>query len=346
MMIASRLSLPARAAIFLLAAALLGACGRESPERLMSSAKEYLAKGDRNAALIQLKNLVSKAPNDGEARLLLGQTLLEGGDYAAAEQQLNKALELRQSPDKVLPFYAQALLAQGKRKEMMTEISRHKLSSPSATAEVRTLQGDAQMQLGNTARAREAYAAALAVVPGFSRARLGEATLLASEGKLDEALKSIDVVIASDPKLVEARQLRADILLVMGDRDGARKALEEAVAANGRYVPSRLSLIGVLIDTNDFDGAAKLIESTFKVAPGDLRVTYLDAVLSFRQGNTAKARQQTEQLLVAASCSCQSPLGFQPGFSWVLGSCSRSTCCSMSWLPCSSRSRQLWRLEG
>jgi putative PEP-CTERM system TPR-repeat lipoprotein len=295
-----RLSLPARAAIMLFAAVLLGGCGQESPEKLLSSAKEYLAKGDRNAAVIQLKNLVAKAPNDGEARLLLGQALLDGGEYAAAEQQLSKALELRQPQDKVLPSYARVLLAQGKRKEMMSEIARYKLSSPDATAEVRTLQGDAQVQLGNAARAREAYAAALAAVPGFARARLGEAVLLANEGKPDDALKAVDEAIAADTKLAEARQFRADVLFAMGDRDGARKALEDAVAANSRHVPSRLALIGVLIDAGDFDGAAKLIDSTLKVAPGDLRVTYMDALLSFRQGNMAKARQQSEQLLKQA----------------------------------------------
>ena len=44
------------------AAVLLVACGQDSPERLLSSAKDYLAKGDRSAAVIQLKNLLDKKP--------------------------------------------------------------------------------------------------------------------------------------------------------------------------------------------------------------------------------------------------------------------------------------------
>lgn len=264
----------------------------------MFSVKEFLAKGDRNAAVIQLKNPVAKAPNDGEARLLLGQALLDGGEYAAAEQQLSKAVELRQSPDKALPSSAQAMLAQGE--EMMTEISRYKLSSPNATAEVRTLQGDGQMQLGNAVRAMKAYAAVLAAVSGFARARLGMTTPFANEGKRDEALQSIEVVIASDPKLAEARQFRADIFSTMGDRDGTKKALEEAIATSGGNMSSQLAVIGLLIDTNDYAGAEKLIESTYKLAPGDLRVTYLHAVLSFRRGDMATARQQVQQLLTQA----------------------------------------------
>jgi putative PEP-CTERM system TPR-repeat lipoprotein len=293
----SLLQLPGRAAVLACALVLMAACGQESPEKLMSSAKDYLAKGDRNAAVIQLKNLVSKAPNDGEARLLLGQALFETGDYAGAEQQFARALELRQPPDRVLPSYARSMLVQGKRKEMMAEVARYKLTSPDAVAAVRTMLGDAHVQLGNAARAKDEYAGALAAVPGFAPALLGEAVLTAREGRLDDALKAVERTVAAEPKLAEARQLRADLLVAMGDRDSARSVLEEAVAVNGRYLPSRLALIGLLIDAREVDAAAKLIESTYKLAPGDLRIAYMEAVLAFRKGDMAKARQQAQQLL-------------------------------------------------
>jgi putative PEP-CTERM system TPR-repeat lipoprotein len=277
--------------------ALLLACGSDSPEKLMSSAKDYLAKGDSKAAVIQLRNLVGNAPNNGEARLLLGQALLDGGEYASAEKELRRALDLFQPPDQALPPYARALLAQGKYKELVAEIPGYKLSTPTAVAAVRTLLGDAQMQLGNNARARDAYAAALAAFPGYPRARLGEAILIATEGRLDEALKAVDEVIAADPKLAEAHNLRADILLAKGDRDGSKKALQAGVAANERYLPARLSLISLLTDDRDFEGAAKLIESTKKLAPQDLRVTYLESALAYRRGDKDKARQQAQQVL-------------------------------------------------
>lgn len=277
--------------------ALILACGSDSPEKLMTSAKEYLAKGDSKAAVIQLRNLLGNAPNNGEARLLLGQAFLDGGEYAAAEKELRRALDLFQPPDQALPPYARALLAQGKYKEMVAEIPGYKLSTPGAVAAVRTLLGDAQLQLGNNARARDAYAAALAAVPGYPRARLGEAILIATEGRLDEALKAVDEVIVADPKLAEAHNLRADILLAKGDRDGSKKALEAGVAANERYLPARLSLISLLTDDRDFDGAAKLIESTKKLAPQDLRVTYLESALAFRRGDKERARQLAQQVL-------------------------------------------------
>ena len=73
------------AAISTLCAFLLAACGA-STESMVTSAKEYIAKNDRNAASIQLKNALQKDANLGEARFLLGKINYEQGDYAGAER--------------------------------------------------------------------------------------------------------------------------------------------------------------------------------------------------------------------------------------------------------------------
>jgi putative PEP-CTERM system TPR-repeat lipoprotein len=279
------------------AAVLLSACGQDTPEKLMVSAKEQLAKGDRNAAVIHLKNLLAKAPDTGEARLLLGEALLDAEDYVSAEKELGRALELKQPQEKALPPYVRALLGQGKYRAVVTEVEKYRLFDPAAVAATQTALGDAQLRLGNRARAGEAYAAALAAVPGHPRARLGEATLLAYEGKVDDALRQIDEVAAAEPKLAEAKVLLAEMLLAKGERDGAKKALQEAVAANDNYVPARLALIRLLSEDNEFDAAAKLIEGTSRIAPRDLRVPYLDASLAYRRGDTERARQQVQTVL-------------------------------------------------
>ena len=70
----SRSTIPA-----LLLALLLVACG-EKPEAMLNSAKDYLAKNDAKAAVIQVKNALQVNPDLPEARLLIGKALLETGD--------------------------------------------------------------------------------------------------------------------------------------------------------------------------------------------------------------------------------------------------------------------------
>src|SRR3954467_4543723 len=99
----------------LLISAVLAACGGgDDPEKLMTSAKEYLAKNDNKAAVIQIKNLLLKKPDSAEGRFMLGSALLNSGDPAAAEIELAKARELKYLDDQVVPPLAKALITQGK----------------------------------------------------------------------------------------------------------------------------------------------------------------------------------------------------------------------------------------
>src|SRR5262250_2929720 len=98
-------------------ALLLGGCGQSS-DSLVKSARDYIAKGDSNAALIQLRNALQKAPNNAEARYLLGTLLNERRDPASAVKELRKALELGFPEDKAVPALARAMAADGDGKEL------------------------------------------------------------------------------------------------------------------------------------------------------------------------------------------------------------------------------------
>jgi Flp pilus assembly protein TadD len=109
--------------IALLASLIVAGCGSSDPKDLVSSAKDYLAKSDTKAAIIQLRNARQKAPNDAETRYLLGRAYLESGDPSAAEVELRRALDLKYTPGAVLPLIAQALAAQGEHRKAVNEFA-------------------------------------------------------------------------------------------------------------------------------------------------------------------------------------------------------------------------------
>jgi putative PEP-CTERM system TPR-repeat lipoprotein len=287
-----------RAAAAACAVLLLLACSQSfSPEKLMSSAKEFLAKGDRQAAMIELKNLLQAAPDNGEARFLLGKASLETRDFATAEKELRRALDLQQPPDAVLPLLARAMSELGQHEALLRDFGDRKLDDPQAQASFQVLLAEAHLRKNDRSAAAAAYAAALAAVPGYAPARLGEVTLIALDRKFDEALAGVDAIIEASPKLAGAHALRSDLLLIRNDRAGARKSLEAAIEADGNLLPPRFALIGLLIDEREFDAAAALIEGTRRVAASDLRLTYAEALLAYRKGERDKARQHIEQVL-------------------------------------------------
>jgi Tfp pilus assembly protein PilF len=63
----ARKSTSIAAIALLLANITLSGCGSDSPELMLASAKDYMAKDDTKAAVIQLKNVLQHNPNLGEA---------------------------------------------------------------------------------------------------------------------------------------------------------------------------------------------------------------------------------------------------------------------------------------
>ena len=108
---------------------LLASCGGDSPESQVKSARDYLAKGDSSAAVIQLRNALQKAPNNAEARYLLGSILIDRRDPAGAVKELRTALQLGYPAEQVLPALARALIDDGDAKELVRGIRRAQRSA-------------------------------------------------------------------------------------------------------------------------------------------------------------------------------------------------------------------------
>jgi putative PEP-CTERM system TPR-repeat lipoprotein len=286
-----------RAAAVAGSAVLLLACGQPGPAKLIASAKDYVAKGDHPAAIIQLKNALQQAPDNGEAWLMLGQSSLAIRDFAAADKELRRALELNQSAEVVLPQLARALSELGQAETLVKDFGTRSLSRPEAQATFQTLLGEAYARRNDKAAAQRAYAAALAAKGDYAPAALGLATLAAIDGRTDEALAQVEGVVAAAPKLAQGQALKGELLLVKGDREGGRKALEAAVEADPAYLPARMTLVSLLTDEKDFDAAAKLLQDGRKISPRDLRFDYLEATLAFRKGDVERARELIQQVL-------------------------------------------------
>src|SRR5262249_10136681 len=96
------LTRPTLVATLFLAVGLTG-CGRDTPEKLIASGKVYLEKRDVAAAVIQFKNAVQKAPDNGEARYFLGVALDESDDPVSAAIEFRKAIAGGYLPELAYP---------------------------------------------------------------------------------------------------------------------------------------------------------------------------------------------------------------------------------------------------
>lgn len=279
--------------------ALLAACGG-SPESMVASAKEFMAKNDRNAASIQLKNALQKNPNNAEARFLLGKVSFEQNDYPGAEKELRRALDGGYPVDETVPLLAWALLYTGQASKVTGELAEQKLFSKKAQAEFLSIQGFAWQAQGRTTEAVKAFRSALEFVPEFPLALVGQARLKALDKDLEGALADVDGILKKAPTLPEANGLRGDLLLALNRPDEAIKAFEAVIAARPTEFSAHQNLVSTLLRLNKIEEAqAKLVEMR-KALGNNALVHYIQGYIHVRNGKSKEGYEEIQLALRGA----------------------------------------------
>lgn len=283
------------------AACIVAACGSESSDNLLASAKQYLDKKDGKAAVIQLKNALQKNPDSAEARFLLGRALLETGDAATAAVELRKARELEYADDQVLPALARALVAAGEYKKAVEQFADATLGQPRANADLRTSVATAHAAQGETEQARAALRAALEWVPDHVPALVATARLDAAAGSPDKALASIERVLASHPADAQALQFKGDLLLyAKSDLPAALDAYRKTLDAEPRNLAAHIGAIEANLMRRDLAATAAQVDALRKVFPDHPQTNYYDALLAHGNDDAKRAGELIQKVLRVA----------------------------------------------
>jgi putative PEP-CTERM system TPR-repeat lipoprotein len=296
-----------RLALITLLALSLAACSGEKPEAMIASARDYMAKNDLKAAVIQAKNALQENPELPEARYILGLALLQGGDPVGAETELRKARALNYSDDKVVPSLARAMLLQGQFKKVTEDFSGIQLTVSAAKAEYLTTLASAHLALNEKNPAQQALAAALEADPAYAPALLLKARALGVERKYDEALALADSILDKDAKNYEGWKLKGDLLQFGKDQTTeAQAAYGKSVAISPGYVFGHSALLTLLFKQGDIENAGKQLEELKKVAPNLPQTRYFETLLAFQKKDLKLARELSQQLLKVVPNDVQS----------------------------------------
>jgi cellulose synthase operon protein C len=280
---------------------LLAGCGGGSTESMLTSAKEYLAKNDNKAAVIQIKNAIQKNPDSGEARFLLGSVLFKTGDVAGAEVELRKALDLKYAPDSVVPEIARVMLAQGQFKKLTEEFAKTELGSPKSRAELLTVLSSAYGALAKPDLAQSALSSALVADPTHVPALLARARQKAMEKDFDGAFGTVEDITLKNPTNADAWRLKGDIYLFGKNQpDEALAAYRKAIEAKPDLLVAYTSSLTILLSRSDIAEAGKLLEQLVKVAPNSPQTKYLQAQLAYQKRDFKTARELSQQLIKVA----------------------------------------------
>ncbi len=288
----TRLVLMGLAGLFILAG-----CAGDSPEQLIAAAKQNIEKKDFKTAIIQTKNALQQKPDLAEGRYLLGKALLQSNDFAGAQLELAKALELKYSADLVVPDLLRARVALGQFDQVIAEASAARVLSATSRSEVKAALAAAYAAQGKNAQAQEAIAAALADSPGHARTLMVAAGLKAGAGDAAGALRTIEEAVAKDPANPESHFVKGRLLASSNQADQAIAAFRNVLAINPDAVEAHKEIIFLLMDQGKADDAKTQIAVMSKVAPNHASTLMVKAMFSFASRDYAAARVLSLQLL-------------------------------------------------
>ena len=223
---------PSAAALTLVAAALISACGGKSETDQMAAARGSMDKQEFSAAIVQLKSALQQNKDLAEGRYLLGKALMETGDFVAASVELRKAQDLKYDPVKVAPLLARSLLLQNDGKAVIAQFASVTLSDRAALAELKTTLASAYLAADQKDLAQAAIASALASVQGYPGAVLLQARQAAQQSDFSKAKELVDAVLARDAQSADAWLLKGELILAaQGDRAAALEAVAARISA-------------------------------------------------------------------------------------------------------------------
>ncbi len=286
--------------ILLTATALfLAGCGKSelSDVEHLQRAKQFQAQGDIRSSIIEFKNALQKNPDNAEARWLLGRAYLEVGDGLAAEKELSRARELGIPDTVLLVSLAQAWQLQREFHKITQEIEVIEALSETDKAMLHAIRGDAFMRQGKRDEAKQAFAAALALVPGHPDARVGQARLAALDNDLEKARRMLEEIVADHPGHAEAWSALGDVARWSRRLEDAEQAYGKAIERRFNNHSDRMKRALVRIALQRLDQAKEDIAELKKIKGAESNVSYAEGLVYFQQQRYPEAQTAFEKHL-------------------------------------------------
>lgn len=261
----------------------------------MAIARQAMSHGDLRTAGIELRNAVRDHPDDAEAHFRLAEIQLATGDAVAAEREARQAVKAGYAKAAADQVVSQAMLREGKYKEILAEFKPDGLP-PADAATLLTTRALAQLGLHDSAAAQTSIAAAGKLAPNDPKVALAAARVAAFQHDYVAAEKDVDRTLKLDPKNLGALLLKGQIASAKGDRKAAEAAFTDAIAAAPNNAVARLERANLLLTGNHDAQARADVDAVLKANPSNAPALYLRSVLAIRAKDFKTADQDLQKI--------------------------------------------------
>jgi len=280
--------------IFILVVVVLAltGCNRDIVDGV-NRAREFKAERQYGAAIIELKSLLQKQPENGEARLLLGKVYLEIEDYASAEKEFRKARSLAVTDDDVVPLLTRALVFQ-KQYQQTLNLQLQDSLSPGPLAELEASQALAYLAIEQKENAKEYLKKAQQAAPQSSWIRYAQARILIADKSYTEAITVLNKLLDKDPTNGIAWSTLGKAYVIRGKLADGDHAYTQAIANRTVVSPDYLRRGTVRLMRGKLEAAAEDAEILLRRNPTWVQAGLFAGKVKFQQKRYTEAEKILE----------------------------------------------------
>ncbi|WP_326539721.1 XrtA/PEP-CTERM system TPR-repeat protein PrsT [Pseudorhodoferax sp.] len=285
-------------AAFALCAILLPALAADPrAARLYEDALSRYEKRDLAGAVLQLKNALQIDKNLLPVHVLLGKVLLADDEVVASAIAFEEALRLGVNRAEVVLPYAQALMGQGKGRQVLEDPRFADTGlAPDTRYALLVLKAKAADDTGDRRLAQQTLEQARAIDATSPESWFTEVTMRVRAGQMKEALAAADKALQLAPGKAQPLYLRGTVSHVQGDLKTALGYYDKALQAEPDHAEGLVSRAGLLLDLNRPADAKRDVAQLLKSEAQDPRGAYLSSLIAEREGRTADAKAALQRV--------------------------------------------------
>ncbi|MBU2869502.1 XrtA/PEP-CTERM system TPR-repeat protein PrsT [Colwellia sp. E2M01] len=231
------------------------------------------------SAIIHLKNIIQEDPTHMPSRVLMAQVLINQGNGAAAEVELDRAREGKVDNDRLITLYGKAYILQKKYDEAI-QIATLGQRNSQIESELLLIRGQAYIGKKQYQLADKAFINLLAIQPNNQFALLGRAQIALQQAQVDIALNYIDKSLDNAKPFINGWIVKSKILHRLGDRKGALTAIDQALLINEKHLSARLTKAMLLLELKQYEQAQPHVDYILEEIPNEPRAGYLKAIIN------------------------------------------------------------------
>jgi putative PEP-CTERM system TPR-repeat lipoprotein len=243
-----------------------GCTPKKTPEQLLASAQSYIQEQDLNAAVIELKNVISLEPKNTKARIMLGKIYLSTGNGVDAEKEFERAEKYQADPNEFYPALARSLYLQYKPEDILL-LELTYLNNKESKNAVLFYKGVAAYQIGELQQAAGLFNESKSITPDSVYGMLSEVHLNILQKNVKNAMKIVNDTLNIYPESLDALHVKARLSLHLKSYPEAVSLFEKYSKLQPNHLQSLLTLASAYVKNSQYDKAEELADKLLIIAP-------------------------------------------------------------------------------